>query len=175
MPSQYSDDRFASDCDANGCRSNPYLVGVAGWLLLQGQDGRHLQGVHVSTKSRVQSAGGSVSPDVQNGITEPLFTNTARVGVVVQFPNTKLQEYLVRNGAKFNSPEFLNIFDDRSPFSEVGGRSKLNSAFDGKWVLVMSLWNDHHIWRLGQCRFQAMVTYSNTRFGTYWSDGKISA
>lgn len=46
------------------------------------------------------------------------------------------------------TPEFctaqFKAFGDRDRFSEVGGFSKLNSALSGKWVLVMSLWDDHY-------------------------------
>ncbi len=44
------------------------------------------------------------------------------------------------------TPEFctaqFQAFDDRDRFSEVGGWGKLNAALGGKWVLVMSLWDD---------------------------------
>ncbi|UQC81524.1 glycosyl hydrolase family 7 [Colletotrichum lupini] len=129
----YSADRFAGDCDANGCDFNPYRMGATGF---------YSKGKTVDTSKK--------------------FT------VVTQFSNNK-------------------AFGDRDRFSEVGGFSKLNSALSGKWVLVMSLWDDYYanmLWldspgaARGDCPTtsgvpaevenslaSATVTYSNIRFG----------
>ncbi|GKT56113.1 exoglucanase 1 [Colletotrichum tofieldiae] len=182
----YSDDRFAGDCDANGCDFNPYRMGVTSF---------YGKGKTVDTSKK--------------------FT------VVTQFSNNKVQQYFVQNGAKINmpnstisgvsgnavTPDFctsqFKAFGDRDRFSEVGGWSKLNSAFGGKWVLVMSLWDDHYanmLWldstyppekagQLGSARgdcpttsgvpadvesslASATVTYSNIRFGPIGSTVK---
>ncbi|WYZ33821.1 hypothetical protein EsH8_I_000097 [Colletotrichum jinshuiense] len=182
----YSDDRFAGDCDANGCDFNPYRMGVTSF---------YGKGKTVDTSKK--------------------FT------VVTQFSNNKVQQYFVQNGAKINmpnstisgvsgnavTPDFctnqFKAFGDRDRFSEVGGWSKLNSAFSGKWVLVMSLWDDHYanmLWldstyppekagqpgaARGDCPTtsgvpsdvesnlaSATVTYSNIRFGPIGSTVK---
>lgn len=65
-------------------------------------------------------------------------------GKKIQMPNSAI------SGVSGNAvtPEFCSAqfkaFGDRDRFSEVGGWSKLNSALGGKWVLVMSLWDDHY-------------------------------
>ncbi|TEA21429.1 Exoglucanase 1 [Colletotrichum sidae] len=123
----YSDDRFAGDCDANGCDFNPYRMGATSF---------YGKGKTVDTSSK--------------------FT------VVTQFSNNKVAQYFVQNGKKIQmpnssvsgvsgnavTPDFctaqFKAFGDRDRFSEVGGWSKLNSALGGKWVLVMSLWDDHY-------------------------------
>ncbi|KAK1511297.1 glycosyl hydrolase family 7 [Colletotrichum costaricense] len=182
----YSADRFAGDCDANGCDFNPYRMGVTGF---------YGKGKTVDTSKK--------------------FT------VVTQFSNNKVAQYFVQNGAKINmpnstisgvsgnavTPEFctaqFKAFGDRDRFSEVGGFSKLNSALSGKWVLVMSLWDDHYASMLwldsvyppekagqpgaarGDCPTtsgvpaevenslaSATVTYSNIRFGPIGSTVK---
>ncbi|WDK13041.1 glycosyl hydrolase family 7 [Colletotrichum graminicola] len=188
----YSDDRFAGDCDANGCDFNPYRMGVTNF---------YGKGKTVDTSKK--------------------FTLETCVSVVTQFSSNKVQQYFVQNGAKINmpnstvsgvsgnavTPDFcanqFKVFGDRDRFSEVGGWSKLNSAFDGKWVLVMSLWDDHYanmLWldstyppekagQLGAARgdcpttsgvpadvesrlASATVTYSNIRFGPIGSTVK---
>ncbi|KAF6806545.1 exoglucanase 1 precursor [Colletotrichum sojae] len=182
----YSDDRFAGDCDANGCDFNPYRMGATSF---------YGKGKTVDTSQK--------------------FT------VVTQFSNNKVAQYFVQGGKKIQmpnsavsgvsgnavTPEFCSAqfkaFGDRDRFSEVGGWSKLNSALGGKWVLVMSLWDDHYanmLWldsvyppekagqpgaARGDCPTNsgvpseveskyasATVTYSNIRFGPIGSTVK---
>ncbi len=44
------------------------------------------------------------------------------------------------------TPEFceaqFKAFGDADRFAQTGGWSKMNDALSGKWVLVMSLWDD---------------------------------
>ncbi|KAF0316738.1 cellulose -beta-cellobiosidase [Colletotrichum asianum] len=182
----YSEDRFAGDCDANGCDFNPYRMGVTNF---------YGKGKTVNTSQK--------------------FT------IVTQFSSNKVAQYFVQNGKKIEmpqsaisgvtgnavTPEFctaqMKAFGDRDRFSEVGGFSQMNSAFSGKWVLVMSIWDDHYanmLWldsvyppekagqpgaARGDCPTtsgvpadvenslaSATVTYSNIRFGPIGSTVK---
>jgi cellulose 1,4-beta-cellobiosidase len=123
----YSDDRFNGDCDPNGCDFNPYRMGATDF---------YGKGKTVDTSKK--------------------FT------VVTQFSNNKIQQFFVQNNKRIEmpnssidgvegnalTPEFctnqFKAFDDRDRFAEVGGWSKMNDALSGKWVLVMSLWDDHY-------------------------------
>ena len=46
----------------------------------------------------------------------------------------------------------FTAFGDRDRFDEVGGWDQMNQALAGKWVLVMSLWDD--VWHLRSCHIQ---------------------
>jgi hypothetical protein len=80
--------------------------------------------------------------------------------VVTQFSRNKIQQFFVQDGKKHDmpnssiegvtgnavTPDFctaqFKAFGDRDRFSETGGWASMNSALSGKWVLVMSLWDD---------------------------------
>lgn len=122
----YSEDRFAGDCDANGCDYNPYRMGNHDFF------GKGLQ-VDTSKKFTVVT---QFKPDrltqffVQNGkkilAPAPTFEGISDTGDIT---------------AEFCTNQF-KAFNDRDRFAEVGGFSQLNAALGVPMVLVMSIWDD---------------------------------
>ena len=80
--------------------------------------------------------------------------------VVTEFSTGKIHQWFIQDGKKIDMPESkidgvtgnvlddnfcknqFKAFDDRDRFNEMGGWTAMNSALSGKWVLVMSLWDD---------------------------------
>jgi hypothetical protein len=79
---------------------------------------------------------------------------------VTQFSQDKIYQFFVQGGKRIEMPESkidgvtgnavtpefctnqFKAFDDRDRWAEVGGFPQMNKALQGKWVLVMSLWDD---------------------------------
>ncbi|KAI1817827.1 glycoside hydrolase family 7 protein [Poronia punctata] len=124
----YSEDRFAGDCDANGCDYNPYRMGNKNF---------YGKGKTVDTSKKFTvvtqfKENAFTQFFVQNGkkITIPGPTNSA-----ISDSSTITPEYCKNQFAAFG---------DRDRFSEVGGFSAINSAVSKPMVLVMSIWDDHY-------------------------------
>ena len=80
--------------------------------------------------------------------------------VVTQFSKNKIYQFFVQGGKKIDMPDSkidgvsgnaitpeyckaqFQAFGDRDRFNEIGGWDQMNNALNGKWVLVMSLWDD---------------------------------
>ncbi|KAI1269323.1 glycoside hydrolase family 7 protein [Xylariaceae sp. FL1019] len=124
----YSDDRFAGDCDANGCDYNPYRMGNQDFY----GKGKTLD---TSKKFTVVT---QFKPDA--------FTQFfVQDGKKIEIPGSTF------NGIPSSStitPDYckaeFSVLGDRDRFNEVGGFSKLNDAVSQPLVLVMSIWDDHY-------------------------------
>ncbi|KAH6613223.1 glycoside hydrolase [Chaetomium tenue] len=125
----YSEDRFAGDCDANGCDYNPYRVGNTDF---------YGKGLTVDTSKKFTV----VSQFQQNKLTQFFVQN----GKKIEVPGPK-HEGLPTESSSI-TPELCSampeVFGDRDRFAEVGGFDALNKALAVPMVLVMSIWDDHY-------------------------------
>lgn len=129
----YSADRYAGNCDANGCDFNPYRVGVKDF---------YGPGKTVNTNSKFTvvtqflGSGTTISEIkrfyVQGGkvITNPQPTVSGLTG------NSITQAWC--------NAEEKAFAEDRYPFNEHGGMASMGRAGGAGMVLVMSLWDDHY-------------------------------
>jgi len=124
----YSDDRFAGDCDANGCDYNPYRMGVTDF---------YGAGKTVDTSQPFTV----VTQFESNAVTQFFVQGGARIDIPAP-------TYEGLPDSSVITPEFCDaqftVFDDRNRFSEVGGFDQVNAAFNVPMVLVMSIWDDHY-------------------------------
>jgi cellulose 1,4-beta-cellobiosidase len=123
----YSADRFAGDCDANGCDYNPYRNGVTDF---------YGKGKTVDTSKKFTV----VTQFAQNNLTQFFVQD----GVQIDIPAPAFDGFPDESSI---TPEYcedeVTVFGDRDRFSEVGGFSKVNSALTSNpMVLVMSIWDD---------------------------------
>ncbi|KAI1846612.1 hypothetical protein JX265_009084 [Neoarthrinium moseri] len=124
----YSEDRFAGDCDANGCDYNPYRVGNKNF---------YGKGKTVDTSKKFTV----VTQFNNNNLTQFFVQNGKKIYIPAPtydgFPDSSSIT------TDYCKAEF-NVFGDRNRFDEVGGWSKLNAALSIPMVLVMSIWDDHY-------------------------------
>jgi len=125
----YSDDRFAGDCDANGCDYNPYRMGNKDF---------YGKGLTVDTSKKFTV----VSQFEPNKLTQFFVQNNKKI----EIPAPKWDG--IPNTSSSITPEFCKAapiaFGDRDRFAEVGGFDQLNVALKVPMVLVMSVWDDHY-------------------------------
>jgi cellulose 1,4-beta-cellobiosidase len=125
----YSDDRFAGDCDANGCDYNPYRMGNPDF---------YGKGKTVDTSKKFTV----VTRFEKNKLTQFFVQN----GKKIDIPPPTFDGIPKESSAI--TPEFctsqFKTFGDRDRFSEVGGFDQLNTALGVPMVLVMSIWDDHY-------------------------------
>ncbi|KAL2174446.1 glycoside hydrolase family 7 protein [Thermothelomyces heterothallicus CBS 202.75] len=125
----YSEDRFAGDCDANGCDYNPYRMGNQDF---------YGPGLTVDTSKKFTV----VSQFQENKLTQFFVQDGKRI----EIPGPKVAGIDADSAAI--TPELCSAlfeaFDDRDRFSEVGGFGAINSALSVPMVLVMSIWDDHY-------------------------------
>jgi len=129
----YSVDRYAGNCDANGCDFNSYRLGVKDF---------YGPGKTVNTNSKFTvvtqflGSGNTISEIkrfyVQNGKTIPLPQPTVS-GIT---GNSITQQWCNAQEKAFG--------EDRYPFNEHGGMASMGRAGGQGMVLVMSLWDDHY-------------------------------
>jgi len=123
----YSEDRFAGDCDANGCDYNPYRMGNKEF---------YGKGLTVDTSKKFTV----VSQFEKNKLTQFFVQN----GKKIEIPAPKVEG--VSGESSAITPEFCKsapeAFGDRDRFGEVGGFDQLNAALAVPMVLVMSIWDD---------------------------------
>jgi cellulose 1,4-beta-cellobiosidase len=123
----YSADRFAGDCDANGCDYNPYRTGNTAF---------YGKGKTVDTSSKFTV----VTQFQQNNLTQYFVQNGKKIYIPAPafdgFPDSSSIT------PDYCTAEF-SVFGDRDRFDEVGGFSKVNSVLTSQpMVLVMSIWDD---------------------------------
>ncbi|KAK0623804.1 putative cellulose 1, 4-beta-cellobiosidase [Immersiella caudata] len=125
----YSEDRFAGDCDANGCDYNPYRMGNKDF---------YGKGLTVDTSKKFTV----VSRFETNKLTQFFVQNNKKV----EIPAPKWEG--IPSDSSAITPEFCKsapeVFGDRDRFAEVGGFDALNAALQVPMVLVMSIWDDHY-------------------------------
>jgi cellulose 1,4-beta-cellobiosidase len=125
----YSEDRFAGDCDANGCDYNPYRVGNTDF---------YGKGMTLDTSKKFTV----VSQFQENKLTQFFVQDGAKI----EIPAPK-HEGLPQDSSSL-TPELCSampkVFGDRDRFAEVGGFDQLNKALAVPMVLVMSIWDDHY-------------------------------
>jgi len=125
----YSEDRFAGDCDANGCDYNPYRMGNQDF---------YGKGKTVDTGSKFTV----VTQFQSNKLTQFIVQG----GKKLEIPGPKVDGITATSSSI--TPDFctsmFKAFGDRDRFSEVGGFSAINSALSTPMVLVMSIWDDHY-------------------------------
>ncbi|KAL2195598.1 glycoside hydrolase family 7 protein [Corynascus similis CBS 632.67] len=125
----YSEDRFAGDCDANGCDYNPYRMGNTDF---------YGKGMTVDT-SKVFTV---VTQFEENKLTQFFVQDGQRIDI----PGPK-HEGIAGDSAAI-TPELCSsmfeAFGDRDRYSEVGGFEAINDALNQPMVLVMSIWDDHY-------------------------------
>jgi cellulose 1,4-beta-cellobiosidase len=123
----YSDDRFAGDCDANGCDYNPYRMGNKDF---------YGKGLTVDTSKKFTV----VSQFQQNKLTQFFVQNNKKI----EIPAPKWDG--IPSDSSSLTPEFCKAapiaFGDRDRFGEIGGFDQLNAALQVPMVLVMSIWDD---------------------------------
>ncbi|KAF7559132.1 hypothetical protein G7046_g5021 [Stylonectria norvegica] len=124
----YSEDRFAGNCDANGCDYNPYRMGVTDF---------YGKGKTVDTSKKFTV----VTQFSDNKITQFFVQNSKKITI----PAPKISGI---SSTSDITPDFCknaySVFGDRNRFQEVGGFPQLNKALDIPMVLVMSIWDDHY-------------------------------
>jgi cellulose 1,4-beta-cellobiosidase len=190
----YSGDRYAGDCDPDGCDLNPFRHGNTDFY----------------------GPGGTI--DTARKFT--VVTQFHGSGTSL----TSLKQYFIQDGKRFDVPESQHVeggseitpefcdaaktaFGDNQRFQELGGLSKMGEATGKPAVLVMSVWDDgfaNMLWLDGE-RFpverdasepgvargtcpidgtsepdqvrelfkNAAVTYSNIKFGPIGSTYKL--
>ncbi|KAK4234295.1 glycoside hydrolase [Achaetomium macrosporum] len=125
----YSEDRFAGDCDANGCDYNPYRMGNQDF---------YGKGKTVDTSKKFTV----VTQFQENKLTQFFVQN----GQKIEIPGPKVEG--IQGDTAAITPELCSsmfkAFDDRDRFSEVGGFDAINQALSVPMVLVMSIWDDHY-------------------------------
>jgi len=124
----YSKDRFAGNCDSNGCDYNPYRMGNHDFYGL---------GKTVDTKKKFTV----VTRFEKNKLTQFFVQNGKKIEIPAPTFNGLPKSSAI-------TPEYCSAvfeaFGDRNRFDEVGGWSQLNKALDMEHVLVMSIWDDHY-------------------------------
>jgi cellulose 1,4-beta-cellobiosidase len=130
----YSSDRYAGECDPDGCDFNPYRQGVTDF---------YGPGMTVDTKSKFTvvtqfiESGGQLSEIkrfyVQNGktIANPSSTIAGAEG------NSITEAWCTAQKAAFQ--------DTTGSFSKAGGLAQMGKALAGQMVLVLSIWDDHSV------------------------------
>jgi len=125
----YSEDRFAGDCDANGCDYSPYRMGNPDF---------YGKGKTVDTNRKFTV----VSRFEPNKLTQYFVQD----GQKFEVPAPTVAG--VPQDSSAITPEFctaqFKAFDDRDRFAEVGGFDQLNDALRVPMVLAMSIWDDHY-------------------------------
>jgi len=124
----YSDDRFAGNCDPNGCDYNPYRMGVKDFYgkgkTVDSSKKFTVVTQFTSTKlTQFFVQGGKKIP-----IPAPAFDGFPKEGSITP-------EYCTA---------MFKVFGDRDRFSEVGGFPQLAKALQLPMVLVLSIWDDHY-------------------------------
>ncbi|CAJ2512651.1 Uu.00g007700.m01.CDS01 [Anthostomella pinea] len=124
----YSEDRFAGDCDPNGCDYNPYRMGNTDF---------YGKGKTLDTSSKFTV----VTQFAESAFTQFFVQNGAKIEIPAPtfdgFPDssTITPDYCTAEAT---------VFGDRDRFTEVGGFPQVNDAVSGPLVLVMSIWDDHY-------------------------------
>lgn len=129
----YSEDRYAGNCDANGCDYNSYRVGVKDF---------YGPGKTVNTNSKFTV----VTQFLGSGNTiSEIKRFYVQNGKVIQNPQSQVAG-LTGNSitqAYCNAEEKV-FAEERYPFNEHGGMASMGRAGGAGMVLVMSLWDDHN-------------------------------
>ncbi|KAJ8123352.1 hypothetical protein ONZ43_g676 [Nemania bipapillata] len=124
----YSDDRFAGDCDANGCDYNPYRMGNPDF---------YGKGKTLDTSKKFTV----VTQFKQNAYTQFFVQN----GKKITIPGSTFDGM---PSSSTLTPEYceaqFRVLDDRDHFNEIGGFASTNEALSKPLVLVMSIWDDHY-------------------------------
>ncbi|ORY62425.1 glycoside hydrolase [Pseudomassariella vexata] len=129
----YSSDRYAGDCDPDGCDFNSYR---------QGDTTFYGEGLTVDTSSPMTvvtqfltGSDGALSEIkrfyVQNGAVIP--NSESQIAGVTG--NSITEEYCTAQ---------KSVFGDTDVFAEKGGLAQMGEALASPMVLVMSLWDDHY-------------------------------
>ncbi|KAI2624735.1 putative cellulose 1, 4-beta-cellobiosidase [Xylaria nigripes] len=124
----YSDDRFAGDCDANGCDYNPYRMGNE---LFYGNGKTVDTWQKFTVVTRFQS----------NAISKFLVQNGRNISIPGPIYSGLPTESTLT--PTYCEAQF-RVLGDRDRFDEVGGFATMNRIIDQPMVLVMSLWDDHY-------------------------------
>ncbi|KAH9884707.1 1,4-beta-D-glucan cellobiohydrolase-like protein [Xylariomycetidae sp. FL2044] len=128
----YSADRYAGDCDPDGCDFNSYRQGVTDF---------YGEGLTVDT-SRVMTVVTQFLTGDDGGLSE-IKRFYVQDGVVI--PNSES----AISGVPGNSitEEYCSVqktaFGDTDVFAQRGGLAQMGEALAADMVLVMSLWDDH--------------------------------
>lgn len=124
----YSADRFAGDCDANGCDYNPYRTGNTNF---------YGSGKTLNTASKFTV----VTQFKANNLTQFFVQN----GKKITIPGPTIAGFPAGSSITpaYCTAEF-SVFGDRARFTEVGGFNQVNAALSLPMVLVMSIWDDHY-------------------------------
>jgi cellulose 1,4-beta-cellobiosidase len=124
----YSEDRFAGDCDANGCDYNPYRMGNTDF---------YGDGLTVDTSQKFTV----VTSFASDQLTQFLVQGGKRIDIPA--PTYDGISDTSNISADYCTNQF-SVFGDRDRFSEVGGWSQVQAALSLPMVLVMSIWDDHY-------------------------------
>ncbi|KAI1174897.1 cellulose 1,4-beta-cellobiosidase [Nemania sp. FL0916] len=129
----YSDDRYAGDCDPDGCDFNSYR---------QGDTSFYGKGLTVDTSKKITvvtqflESGGALSEIkrfyVQNGKVIP----NSQTKISGTSGNSITTQYCTAQKAAFG---------DTDIFSQRGGLAQMGDALADDMVLVMSVWDDHAV------------------------------
>ncbi|CAH0056051.1 unnamed protein product [Clonostachys solani] len=177
----YSENRFAGDCDANGCDYNPYRLGKPDF---------YGKGKQVDTSKKFTV----VTQFKTTGMKQFFVQNGKRIDVPApSYSGVPASSEIT----KAFCDNIFNVFSDYNRYSEVGGWTAIQNALAKPHVLVMSIWADHYahmlwldgVWprdadasspgkKRGDCPAtsgvpdevianypNAFVTWSNVRFG----------
>ncbi|KAK4118531.1 glycoside hydrolase family 7 protein [Parathielavia appendiculata] len=125
----YSEDRFAGDCDANGCDYNPYRMGNTEF---------YGKGKTLDTTKKFTV----VTRFERNKLTQFFVQNGQKIEIPAPTWDGLPQDSSAITPELCSS--MFQVFDDRDRFAEVGGFEQLNQALTVPMVLVMSIWDDHY-------------------------------
>ncbi|SPO05179.1 probable cellulose 1,4-beta-cellobiosidase [Cephalotrichum gorgonifer] len=125
----FSEERFAGNCDANGCDYNPYRLGNTDF---------YGPGKTVDTSK--------VFTVITRFEKDSVYQIFIQDGKTIEVPAPKVDG--ISADSNKITPEFCTAapiaFDDFNRFDEVGGFPVLNEALALPMVLVLSIWSDHY-------------------------------
>lgn len=152
----YSADRYAGDCDPDGCDFNSYR---------QGNTSFYGPGKTVDTNSKITVCRRLSAPP------PPCLPLISSLQVVTQFITDsgtasgtlkEIKRFYVQNGKTIPNSESTiagvsgnsitseyctaqkSVFGDTTSFQDQGGLAGMSQALNAGMVLVMSVWDDHH-------------------------------
>ncbi|KAK7216841.1 hypothetical protein V2G26_004844 [Clonostachys chloroleuca] len=124
----YSEDRFAGDCDANGCDYNPYRMGNPDF---------YGAGKIVDTSKKFTV----VTSFTTSGLKQFFVQDGKRIDIPAP-THAGLPDSSEINDALCST--VFNVFGDYDRYTEVGGWSAISDALSKPHVLVLSIWADHY-------------------------------
>ncbi|KAI1319666.1 glycoside hydrolase [Xylariaceae sp. FL0255] len=129
----YSSNRYAGECDPDGCDFNSYRQGVTDFYGL---------GMTVDTKSKFTVVTQFITGS--DGNLESINRFYVQDGKVIPNSDSTIAGTSGNNINADYCTAQKTAFGDTDSFSDKGGLAQMSKALAGGMVLVMSLWDDHY-------------------------------